>query len=117
MYYRAEVVIVSVLEPKCRLSNMLEGLDVTNAEIKTVTLNIKIYCKSKYLSNNMVYDYTEIRKKLVSMLDYNWLDDVLDCPSTYECLAEYVWSLVVPCYRVEITTSQKEYVAYEEDKE
>ena len=77
---------------------------------------ITIYCKTKCLSDDKVYDFSKIDTKLIQKLGAEDLDKVFDFKITLENIAYWIWEQIIPCYKVEIKTENSELVIYEEDK-
>ena len=77
---------------------------------------ITIYCRSKELNEDgMVVDFTHVKEKVMSRLDYQNLNEVLPFNTTAENIARWVCEQVPYCYRVEVQESEGNIAVYEED--
>ncbi len=63
----------------------------------------------------MVTDFSEIKRRVLDMLDHKMLNDVLDFNPTAENIARWIVDTIPNCYRAEVEESQGNWAAYERD--
>lgn len=64
---------------------------------------IVIYCKSETLDCcGMIIDFSEIEQTIMSKLDHQNLNEVLDFNPTAENIAKWICDQVPHCYRVDV---------------
>ena len=79
--------------------------------------NITVYCKSRQLDcNGYVADLDNVEEFINDTFNGSIPTDILGENSTMETIAKYIYEQVIPCYKVEIISSdEKRNVIYEED--
>lgn len=64
-------------------------------------------------ANGMVMDFTEIKRRIVDLLDHKVLNDVVDFNPTAENLAKFICDRLQPyCYRVDVQESEHNTASY-----
>ena len=77
---------------------------------------VVVYCRARELdANGMVTDFSEIKRRVLDMLDHKMLNDVLDFNPTAENIARWIVDTIPNCYRAEVEESQGNWAAYERD--
>ena len=78
---------------------------------------IDVCLRSKELdANGMVYDFTQIKKRIHDKLDHKILNDVLPFNPTAENIAYWVVQELAPyCYRADVEESPDNSASYELD--
>ena len=75
---------------------------------------IIVYCKSEKLNqNNMVVDFSEIKKIVHEKLDHQNLNEVLKFIPTAENIAKWIVDNVPKCYKAEVQESEGNTATYE----
>jgi len=93
-------------------------------------LVITVYCASEELDeNNMVIDFTLVKKLIHDVIDHSSLSNI-DCPRcgyrvlsssipdanpTAELLAEWIYTQIPRCYRVDVQESKDNVATYIDD--
>lgn len=80
----------------------------------------EIYVQSKELNENgMVVDFSYIKKKIVSVLDHKYLNEIFDFNPTAENIAKWISDQLtndkITCFRVELAESNNNIVIYTRD--
>lgn len=77
---------------------------------------ITVECRSRELNaDGMVADFTEIKNKIMNLLDHRVLNEVLPFNPTAENIARWVVDSIPTCFRCEVQESEGNIAAYEED--
>lgn len=77
---------------------------------------IIVECRARELNaDGMVADFTQIKNKIMNMLDHQVINDVLPFNPTAENIARWVVDTIPSCYRCEVQESEGNMAAYEED--
>lgn len=78
---------------------------------------IKIYMQNESLDHNgMVMDFTEIKRKIHSVLDHQYINDVINMNPTAENIARWIAdTLGEKCYKVSVQESEGNIAEYERD--
>lgn len=77
---------------------------------------VTVFCKSKELNaDGMVVDFTEVKSKVMDLLDHQNLNDILPFNPTAENIAHWITTQVPFCYKAVVQESQGNVAIYEED--
>ena len=88
-----------------------------DGNIKRDYWNITIFCKARSLYNDdVVADYESISQFIEGKLSDDKLNNLVEFDPTEELMAKWICEQIVPCYKVEIITSDSKTIIYEEDK-
>lgn len=79
---------------------------------------ITLYCKAKALdANGMVCDFTEIKRKIMGVLDHADLNAALSFNPTAENIARWCTEQIPTCYKAVIRESEGNVAMYVTDEE
>ncbi|MDE6836666.1 MAG: 6-carboxytetrahydropterin synthase QueD [Muribaculaceae bacterium] len=79
---------------------------------------ITVECRAKELSEDgMVVDFTEIKRKVMELLDHKIINDVLPFNPTAENIARWVVETVPNGWRCEVQESEGNIAIYEREEE
>lgn len=80
---------------------------------------VTVYCKTKNLNqNDMVEDFTHIKKNIHDLLDHKYLNDIPELKGinpTAENIAKWIYEQIPTCYKVEVQESEGNVAAYVEE--
>lgn len=77
---------------------------------------ITVECKAKELNKDgMVVDFTEIKRRIMDLLDHKVINDVLPFNPTAENIARWVVDSIENCWRCEVQESEGNVAIYEKD--
>lgn len=77
---------------------------------------ITIYCRAAQLDHNgMVIDFSEIKRRIVDVLDHHVINDVIACNPTAENIARWCCEQIPQCYRVDVQETAGNIATYELD--
>ena len=77
---------------------------------------ITIYCCAKELNAyGMVVDFTEVKRKIKSVIDHQVLNDVLPFNPTAENIARWCTEQIETCYKAEVQESEGNVAVYVKD--
>lgn len=77
---------------------------------------ITVECRSRELNKDgMVADFTDIKRKIMDLLDHKVINDVLPINPTAENIARWVVDTVENCWRCEVQESEGNVAIYEKD--
>lgn len=77
---------------------------------------ITVECKSRELNaDGMVVDFTEIKRRIMDMLDHKVINEVLPFNPTAENMARWIVDTVENCWRCEVQESEGNIAIYEKD--
>ena len=75
-----------------------------------------VECRSRELdANGMVADFTHIKRRIIDMLDYKVINDVLPFNPTAENLARWIVDSTPRCWRCTVQESEGNEATYEKD--
>lgn len=68
---------------------------------------ITVECRAETLNaNGMVVDFTEIKRKIMDLMDHKVINDVLDCNPTAENIAHWIVVNTPCCFRCTVQESE-----------
>lgn len=77
---------------------------------------ITVECRSRELNaDGMVVDFTEIKRRVMDLLDHKVINDVLPFNPTAENIARWVVDSIEHCWRCEVQESEGNVAIYEKD--
>lgn len=83
---------------------------------------VTIYCKSSILTDyGMIIDFTKIKSAIHSVLDHQYINDIIDFNPTAENISKWICDEVTKycevgyCYKVEIQESEGNTAVYERE--
>ena len=77
---------------------------------------ITVYCRAKELNaDGMVVDFTEVKNKIMNLLDHKDLNSVLPFNPTAENIAFWFGSQIPTCYKAVVQESEGNVAIYEKD--
>lgn len=77
---------------------------------------VTVECRSHELNENgMVTDFSDIKRRVLDIVDHKKLNDVLDFNPTAENIARWIVETIPNCYRAEVEESQGNWAAYEKE--
>lgn len=75
---------------------------------------ITVYCRAKELNaDGMVVDFAHIKQIVHEKLDHKNLNDILSFNPTAENIAEWVYTQIPNCFKVEVQESENNTASYE----
>lgn len=78
---------------------------------------VTVECRSRELNaNGMVVDFSEIKRRVIDVVDHKMLNEVFDFNPTAENLARWIADSIPHCHRVEVEESLNNRAIYERDE-
>jgi len=65
----------------------------------------------------MVTDFSDIKRRVLDVVDHKMLNDVLNFNPTAENIARWIVETIPNCHRAEVEESQGNWAAYERDSD